>query len=69
MIATLDRCRADLTDGSDRETTYILDILVLQLRTRMHRIGEIELKDFCAALEPEVQARPDMPRTLRGGNH
>lgn len=69
VIATLERCRADLVDGSDRETIYILDILVLQLQTRIHRIGEAELQGFCAALEPGFQAQPDVPRTRRGGGN
>ena len=61
VIATLERCQADLSDPSDDETSRLFAILLLQLQTRLHRIDAAELGDLCTALEAKGRSASGKP--------
>jgi hypothetical protein len=50
VLATLEDCRAVLLDGSDRETALLVSVAVLDLRMKLHRIADSELKALCDAM-------------------
>ncbi len=50
VLATLEDCRAVLLDSSDRETALLVSVAVLDLRMKLHRIADSELKALCDAM-------------------
>ena len=53
ILATLEECRAALIDGSDRETAQLVSVAILQLRMKIHRIEDSDLKALCDAMLPD----------------
>jgi hypothetical protein len=53
IVATLEQCRADLIDSRNRETAQILSVAILQLRMKLNRIADSELKALCDAMMPD----------------
>lgn len=53
VMARLEGCQAILTETGERDTAQLVAMAMLQLRMRLHHIGEHELKALCEALEPE----------------
>jgi hypothetical protein len=68
IVATLEQCRAALIDSSDRETAQLVSVAILQLRMKLNRIDDSELKALCDAMipddEPEEEVRP--PKSPQG---
>jgi hypothetical protein len=68
IVTTLEQCRATLIDSSDRETAQLVSVAILQLRMKLNRIADSELKALCDAMipddEPVEQARP--PKSPQG---
>jgi hypothetical protein len=50
IIATLEQSRAALIESANAEAAQILSVAILQLRMRLHRIADAELKDLCQAV-------------------
>jgi signal transduction histidine kinase len=50
LIATLEENRAVLIESANAEAAQILAVAILQLRMRLHRIADSELKDLCQAV-------------------
>ena len=53
VLATLEECRAALNHGSDRETALLLSVAILDLRMKLNRIADSELKALCDAMLPD----------------
>ncbi|HEY2211934.1 MAG TPA: hypothetical protein VGH62_10025 [Bradyrhizobium sp.] len=69
VLATLEQCRAVL-DGSDRETALLVSVAILELRMKLHRITDSELKALCDAMlqdEPATKSsqQPKSPQRQR----
>jgi hypothetical protein len=68
IVATLEQCRAVLIDSSDQETAQLVSVAILQLRMKLNRIADSELKALCDAMipddEPAEETRP--PKSLQG---
>jgi hypothetical protein len=47
IIATLEESRAALIDSANAEAAQILAVVILQLRIRLHRIADSELRALC----------------------
>lgn len=62
VLATLEECRAILQDGGSRDTAQLISVAILELRMKLNRIGDEELKALCEAM------LPDEARTDRSGN-
>jgi hypothetical protein len=53
VMARLEGCQAILVETGERDTAQLVAMAMLQLRMRLHHIGDDELKALCEALEPE----------------
>jgi len=53
VLATLEQCRAVLTDSTNRETVQLLSLAILQLRMKLNQVGDAELKALCDAMVPD----------------
>ena len=53
VLTALEQCRAVLTDSTDRETAQLLSVAILQLRMKLNRIADSELKALCDAMIPD----------------
>ena len=53
ILATLEECRAGLIDSASRETAQLLSVAILELRMKLNRVAESELKALCDALLPD----------------
>jgi hypothetical protein len=72
ILGTLEGCRAALLDGNDRETALLVSVAILDLRMRLNRIADSELKALCDAMLPDEapaegsqQARLPQPQRRR----
>jgi len=53
ILAILEQCRAALVDGSERDTALLVSVAILELRTKLNRIADSELKALCDAMLPD----------------
>jgi hypothetical protein len=53
ILATLEQCRAALSESGDRETALLVSVAVLELRMKLNRIEDGELKALCDAMVSE----------------
>lgn len=60
VLTTLEDCQATLVVGGDRDTAQLLSVAILELRIKLHRIDDSELKTLCDAMvrEAETCERP-----------
>jgi hypothetical protein len=70
-LATLERCRAVLIDSANRDTAQLLSVAILELRMKLNRVADSELKALCdAMLSDEAPAQtPQDPRSPHGQRH
>jgi hypothetical protein len=47
ILEMLEECRAGLVAGGNRDSADLVSMAVLDVRTRLHRIGDAELKALC----------------------
>jgi hypothetical protein len=50
VLATLEQCRATLAASANRETAQLVSVAILQLRMKLNRIADSELKALCDAM-------------------
>ena len=64
MLATLEECQASLINNGDRDTAQLVSVAILELRIKLNRIDDSELKALCDAMLREVEAtsRPVQPK-------
>lgn len=53
VLATLEECRAALIGNNDRETAFLVSVAILELRMKLNRIADSELKALCDAMSPD----------------
>lgn len=53
ILATLEECRAALIDSGDRETALLVSVAILELRMKLNRIADSDLKALCDAMLPD----------------
>jgi hypothetical protein len=53
VLATLEESRAVLIDSSHRETAQLVSVAILELRMKLNRIADFELKALCDAMSPD----------------
>jgi hypothetical protein len=63
VLAALEKCRAALLVNADPETAQLLSLAILQLRMKLNRIGDTELKALCDAM-----AQNEVPKSAQGGH-
>ena len=50
ILATLEQCRAGLVNSSNRETAQLVSVAILELRMKLNRITDQELRALCDAV-------------------
>jgi hypothetical protein len=53
VLATLEECQAVLVASTNRETAQLVSVAILQLRMKLNRIADSELKALCDAMTPD----------------
>ncbi len=68
ILSTLEQCRAGLIDGAHRDTAQLVSVAILELRMKLNRITDLELKALCdAMLRDDAPAeRPQDPKSPHG---
>jgi hypothetical protein len=67
ILATLEECRAALVASGNRETAQLVSVAILELRIKLNRIADSELKALCdAMLQDEVSAEQCDPKSPQG---
>jgi hypothetical protein len=59
ILATLEKCRAALFKSASPETAHMVSVAILELRMKLNRIEESELKALCDAMLPVVALAED----------
>jgi hypothetical protein len=62
VLASLEQCRGALLDVSDRETALLVSVAILELRMKLNRIEDAELKALCDAMLPD-EAESQEPKS------
>jgi hypothetical protein len=52
IISTLEQCRAVLIDSANEETARLVSVAILELRLKLNRVADAELKALCDAMSP-----------------
>jgi hypothetical protein len=52
VLATLEECRAGLARNGNPETAHLVAVAILDLRMRLNRITDAELKALCDEMTP-----------------
>jgi hypothetical protein len=68
VLATLEECQASLILNGDRDTAQLVSVAILELRIKLNRIEDAELKALCDAMvrEKEAAAKPVSPKPQEG---
>jgi hypothetical protein len=68
VLATLEECRAVLVGSSSRETAQLVSLAILELRMKLNRVADSELKALCDAMSRDEApvARPAFPKPSQG---
>jgi hypothetical protein len=67
IIAKLEENRTALVECANPETAQIVALAILQLRMRLHRLGDSDLRSLCHAMLREEERHPkDRRSTGRG---
>jgi hypothetical protein len=68
VLATLEECQASLIMNGDRDTAQLVSVAILELRIKLNRIDDSELKALCDAMvrETEATSKPTAPKPQEG---
>jgi hypothetical protein len=56
ILATLEECQGALVASGNRETAQLVSVAILELRIKLNRIEDSELKALCDAVLRDVEA-------------
>jgi hypothetical protein len=68
VLATLEECRAVLIESGNRETARLVSVAILELRMKLNRVADSELKALCDAMLPDEAPakRSQEPKSPQG---
>jgi hypothetical protein len=68
ILATLEECRAVLVQSGNRETAQLVSVAILELRMKLNRVADLELKALCDAMLPDEAPaeRSQEPKSPQG---
>jgi len=67
ILATLEECRALLIASGNPETAQLVSVAILELRMKLNRITDSELKALCDAMLADAPAeRSQEPKLPQG---
>jgi hypothetical protein len=67
VLEMLEKCRAMLVDDADQETAQLVTLAILQLRMKLNRVGDGDLRALCDAVTQQLGAVENLQRPLKGG--
>ena len=64
VLATLEECQTALMKNGDLDTAQLVSVAILELRIKLNRIDDSELKALCDAMVRDVEAaaKPVAPK-------
>ena len=65
VLATLEECQASLVRNGDRDTAQLVSVAILELRIKLNRIEDSELKALCDAML-DAASKPVQPKPPEG---
>jgi hypothetical protein len=67
ILEMLEECRKSLVASGNRESADLVSMAILDVRTRLHRIGDAELKALCdEMLADDGSPRPRATKSAAG---
>jgi hypothetical protein len=73
ILAALEECQAALVGGGNRETAQLVSVAILELRIKLNRVADSELKELCDAMlrDEALAEQPRDPKSpqAQGGRH
>ncbi|MEI9925272.1 MAG: hypothetical protein WDN50_18855 [Bradyrhizobium sp.] len=65
ILATLEECQGALAASGNRETAQLVSVAILELRIKLNRIADSELKALCDAMvqDEELSEAPRDPKS------
>jgi len=60
VLAMLEECRSALAASGNRESAHLVSVAALDVRMKLNRIGDTELKQLCEAMVTK-EAAGDVP--------
>ena len=67
VLATLEECRAVLLANADQETAQLVTLAILQLRMKLNRVGDAELRALCDAMTQQLRPVENPRRPSQNG--
>ena len=67
VLAELEKCRAVLVADADQETAQLVQLAILQLRMKLNKIGDADLRAVCDAMTQRSDAVETPRRPPQGG--
>ena len=64
ILVTLEDCRAALAAGGCRESAQLVSMAILELRIKLNRIEDSELKELCDSMVRD-EASAEQPRQVK----
>jgi hypothetical protein len=61
VLATLEECQTTLVRGGNRGVAQLVSVAILELRIKLNRIQDAELRVLCDAMLREVEATEATP--------
>ncbi|MEH2475716.1 hypothetical protein V1281_003109 [Nitrobacteraceae bacterium AZCC 2161] len=68
VMSRLEECQMVLADVGERDTAQLVAMAILQLRMRLHHIGDAELKALCDAMMPKPDDSADVSKASDRGS-
>jgi hypothetical protein len=65
-LATLEECRAVLSANASGETAHLVSVAILQLRMKLNRVADSELRALCDAMTPDPRLMEASPPSSQG---
>jgi len=64
VLATLEECQTSLVKNGDLDTAQLVSVAILELRIKLNRIDDSELKALCDAMVRDVEgaSKPVPPK-------
>jgi hypothetical protein len=59
ILEKLEECRAGLLAGGNRDSAHLVSVAILDVRMRLHRIGDAELRALCDEMLAGDGSPPD----------
>jgi hypothetical protein len=67
VLAALEKCRTVLQANADHETAQLITLAILQLRMKLNKVEDAELKALCDAMTQQLGPVENPQRPPQGG--